>query len=202
MTLSKKISPRDVIQSGSRVYLKRPRARDSAELIAVNIASQRFFRGLVSPPIKPEHFDFYLKRCREPNYVGMLVCRLKDQAIMGMINLSQIYYFGFQSCYMGYHIGVQFANQGYMSEAIQLALKHAFVDLKLHRVEANIQPDNLASIALVKRTGFTLEGYSRRYLKINGRWRDHERWAILLEDWRAMMRKHNRKYKKNNREVN
>jgi ribosomal-protein-alanine N-acetyltransferase len=70
-----------------------------------------------------------------------------------------------------------------MTEGISLVLDHAFNRLRLHRVEANIQPDNVASIALVKRLGFTREGYSRRYLKIGGRWRDHERWAMLAVDW-------------------
>jgi ribosomal-protein-alanine N-acetyltransferase len=63
-------------------------------------------------------------------------------------------------------------------------LRYAFKQLKLHRLEANIQPGNLASIALIKRAGFVREGYSRRYLKICGQWRDHERWAILSEDWK------------------
>jgi len=68
---------------------------------------------------------------------------------------------------------------------MQLMLRHAFRGLKLHRVEANIQPGNVASLALVKRAGFTHEGFSRRYLKVCGHWRDHERWAILAENWRA-----------------
>jgi len=72
-----------------------------------------------------------------------------------------------------------------MTEAIQLMLQYAFTQLKLHRLEANIQPDNAASLALIKRACFVREGYSRRYLKICGRWRDHERWAILAEDWKA-----------------
>ena len=66
-----------------------------------------------------------------------------------------------------------------------LILAYAFTELKLHRLEANIQPHNAASIALVKRAGFVREGFSRRYLKICGEWRDHERWAILVEDWLA-----------------
>jgi ribosomal-protein-alanine N-acetyltransferase len=74
-----------------------------------------------------------------------------------------------------------------MSEALQLMLKYAFKKLKLHRLEANIQPGNAASIALVKRAGFVREGYSQRYLKVSGRWRDHERWAIIAEDWRARL---------------
>ena len=86
---------------------------------------------------------------------------------------------------MGYYIGAPFAGRGYMTEAIRLMLRYAFRDLKLHRIEANIQPENVASIALVRRAGFRREGYSPRYLKISGRWRDHERWAILAEDWKA-----------------
>jgi ribosomal-protein-alanine N-acetyltransferase len=69
-----------------------------------------------------------------------------------------------------------------MSEGIELVLRQAFGPMGLHRLEANIQPANAASIALAKGAGFRLEGFSPRYLKIDGRWRDHERWAILAED--------------------
>jgi ribosomal-protein-alanine N-acetyltransferase len=77
-----------------------------------------------------------------------------------------------------------YAGQGYMREAIELVLREAFLNLRLHRIEANIQPGNHASIALARGAGFSREGFSPRYLKIGGRWRDHERWAILAEDWR------------------
>ena len=70
-----------------------------------------------------------------------------------------------------------------MSEGLALVLRHAFCELRLHRLEANIQPANAASIALVRRCGFAYEGLSPRYLKVGGRWRDHERWAITREDW-------------------
>jgi ribosomal-protein-alanine N-acetyltransferase len=79
-----------------------------------------------------------------------------------------------------------FAAQGYMTAALPLVLRYVFVTLKLHRVEANIQPTNIPSIALVKRAGFRKEGYSPRYLKIAGRWRDHERWTMLVEDWKQV----------------
>jgi ribosomal-protein-alanine N-acetyltransferase len=65
-----------------------------------------------------------------------------------------------------------------MREGLALVVRHAFRSLKLHRLEANIQPANVGSIALVKSLRFEREGYSPRYLKIGGRWRDHERWAI------------------------
>ena len=72
-----------------------------------------------------------------------------------------------------------------MHDGLRLVLRFAFGPLGLHRLEANIQPGNESSVALVKGAGFRLEGYSPRYLKIAGRWRDHERWAILSEDRRG-----------------
>lgn len=117
--------------------------------------------------------------------MGLLIRRRSDGAILGAVELSQIARGGFQSAYLGYYLGAPFVGQGYMTEALALAVRHAFRDLKLHRVEANIQPTNRESIRLVKRLGFRREGYSRRYLKVSGRWRDHERWALLAEDWTA-----------------
>jgi ribosomal-protein-alanine N-acetyltransferase len=133
--------------------------------------------------VTPAQFRRYLARCERPDFVGLLIRRREDSVIVGALELSQIARGGFQSAYLGYHLGAPFAGQGYMTEALQLATRHAFRVLKLHRLEANIQPSNRESIALVKRLGFRREGTSRRYLKISGQWRDHERWAILKEDW-------------------
>ncbi|MBE9116824.1 GNAT family N-acetyltransferase [Lusitaniella coriacea LEGE 07157] len=111
------------------------------------------------------------------------MCHSENQKVVGVANLSQIFYRAFQNAYLGYYVNVEFAGQGLMREGIRLALDYTFSTLNLHRVEANIQPKNTASINLVKRLGFTQEGFSRRYLKINGEWRDHERWALTVEDW-------------------
>lgn len=176
---------RGAVVGGERIYLRAPSGRDRAEFIALNRASRRLHRGLVSPPIEPHGFDAFLKRCRGADSAPFFVCRTEDGAIVGLINLSQIVRGNFESAYLGYYVGARHAGKGYMTEAIGLTLRHAFEDLKLHRLEANIQPGNVASIALVRRAGFVREGYSQRYLKICGRWRDHERWAILAEDWKA-----------------
>jgi ribosomal-protein-alanine N-acetyltransferase len=71
-----------------------------------------------------------------------------------------------------------------MCAGLGAVLRRAFGELRLHRVEANIQPENRDSIRLAERLGFRKEGLSPRYLKVGGRWRDHERWALLAEEWR------------------
>jgi ribosomal-protein-alanine N-acetyltransferase len=170
---------------GGRVFLRSPNLSDSGEFIALNKMSGALHRGLASPPTQAQQFRDYLKKSRRSDCEYFLICHKQNRAVMGAINLSQIVRGLFQNAYLGYHIGAPFAAQGYMGEAIEILLRHAFQNLKLHRIEANVQPHNTASIALLKRAGFTKEGYSPRYLKICGRWRDHERWAIIAEDWRA-----------------
>jgi ribosomal-protein-alanine N-acetyltransferase len=174
---------KNAVVAGTSVLLRPPSLRDLGEFVALNQASRRLHRGLASPPTKEEQFIAFLKKCRRADSACFLICRAEDRRIVGSINLSQIVRGGFQNAYLGYYMGERYAGQGYMTEAVQLIVRHAFEGLKLHRLEANIQPGNLASIAVVKRAGFTLEGYSRRYLKICGRWRDHERWAIISEDY-------------------
>ena len=171
--------------AGKRIFLRRPSMRDAKEFITLNRESAAFHKGLVSPPTNPEQFAGFLKRSQRADCCCFLVCRVEDDAIVGAITLSQIFLGGFRSAYLGYFLGAPYARQGYMSEALTLILHYAFRQLKLHRIEANIQPGNISSIALVERAGFVREGYSRRYLKVCGLWRDHERWAILAEDWRA-----------------
>jgi [ribosomal protein S5]-alanine N-acetyltransferase len=167
---------------GKQIFLRQPAHGDRVELLKLNCESRSFHRGLVSPPKQPAEFHAYLSRCGKDDCVCFMICRTKDQAIVGTINLSQIFHGGFRSAYLGYYVGARYANRGYMTEALRMIMRYAFEDLKLHRLEANIQPQNTASIALVRRAGFIREGFSRRYLKLGGRWRDHERWAILAED--------------------
>jgi ribosomal-protein-alanine N-acetyltransferase len=126
-----------------------------------------------------------MARTRRENYVSLFVCRRDDDAIVGVFNFSEIVRGALHSAYLGYYALAPFEGKGYMQEGLALTLKVAFRSIKLHRVESNIQPANKPSLALVRRAGFSREGFSRRYLKIAGRWRDHERWALLAEDWRA-----------------
>jgi [ribosomal protein S5]-alanine N-acetyltransferase len=168
-----------------RVYLRPPDHADRPEFISLMRTSRSFHRPWATAPTDDEAFDAYLADSHRPDFEAMLVCRREDRAILGFFNLSHITRGSLQSAYLGYAVGSPFAHLGYMREGIELVLRNAFLTLRLHRIEANIQPGNHASIALARGAGFTREGFSPRYLKIGGRWRDHERWAILAEDWRT-----------------
>jgi ribosomal-protein-alanine N-acetyltransferase len=168
------------------VYLRIPERSDEREFTALMRASRAFHRPWASAPTDTERFLAYINDSRRPDFEAFIVCRRTDHAIVGFFNLSQIARGSLQSAYLGYAAGKPFAGQGYMREGIELVLQIAFTDLSLHRLEANIQPGNRASIALAKGAGFHREGFSPRYLKISGRWRDHERWALLADDWRKL----------------
>jgi ribosomal-protein-alanine N-acetyltransferase len=167
----------------SRVFLRPPAASDRKEFVSLMRASRSFHKPWASAPTDDDRFVAYLADAQRPDFEAMLVCRSEDLAILGFFNLSQIVRRSLQSAYLGYAIGKPFAGHGYMRDGIQLVLHRAFTELRLHRIEANIQPGNHASIALARGAGFSREGFSPRYLKIAGRWRDHERWAILADDW-------------------
>ena len=167
---------------GERIFLRHPRARDREEFLERARASRKLHGRWSAPPSDAEAFAGLLRRSRRTDVESLFVCRIDDDVIVGVFNISQIFYGPFRGGYLGYYAFVPFAGQGYMHDGLMLVLRFAFGPLGLHRLEANIQPANESSIALVKGAGFRLEGYSRRYLKIAGRWRDHERWAILAED--------------------
>jgi ribosomal-protein-alanine N-acetyltransferase len=185
-----------IFAMGERVYLRRPRGADAKPMVTAVRASRMLHADWVLAPRTKARFAGYLKRFAGPKsrrlatatHVGFLVCRIEDDAPVGVFNLSEIVRGIFRSAYLGYYGLAPHAGHGYMSEGLALALRVAFLRLKLHRVEANVQPGNAPSIALVRRAGFTREGYSRRYVKIAGRWRDHQRWALLVEDWERSQR--------------
>ena len=171
--------------NSKRVFLREPEPDDCDKLIDLYRLSRVHFRGLTNSNFDRERFDQLLIDAAKETNEYFLVCRTEDDAIVGSLNFSQIFRRGFQNTYLGYQLFAGYTGNGYMTEAVDIGLRHAFLELKLHRVEANVQPSNKPSVAVLRRNGFAKEGLSRRYLKINGRWRDHERWAILKEDWLA-----------------
>ena len=162
--------------------LEMPSKKRRDEFLAAAKRSRRLHSRWVSAPGTPEEFDAYLRSYKQSNRLGYWIVTETDQ-LAGVINISQIVGGFFQSGYLGYYAFTPHESRGYMSEGLRAVITRAFRTHGLHRLEANIQPENRASKRLVERLGFRLEGFSPRYLKIAGRWRDHERWAITAEEW-------------------
>jgi [ribosomal protein S5]-alanine N-acetyltransferase len=172
----------------TRVVVRSLTAADRDAFVSAMRASRSFHHPWVAPPSTDAAFDSLLVRARGESVEAMVACRREDGVILGYFNLSQIIRGPFQSAFLGYGGVAEYRGRGYMTEGMMLVLRRAFGELRVHRVEANIQPGNDQSIALARRCGFVREGFSERYLKVGGRWRDHERWAIRAEQWRAQWR--------------
>ena len=170
-------------QNQMRQILEAPSRRRRAEFLAAVSRSRGLHRGLVTPPRTVEAFERYLARLRGPAHIGYWI-RTNENELAGVINLSEIVRGAFQSAYLGYYAFVPHDGHGRMSQGLRAVLGEVFRVHRLHRVEANIQPGNAPSRELVRGLGFRQEGFSPRYLKVGGRWRDHERWALTVEDWR------------------
>jgi ribosomal-protein-alanine N-acetyltransferase len=173
-------------RSPFRVVLRPPAVSDARTFVAAVRASERLHGAWVAPPASPAAFRAWLRRLerdRGTRSASLLAVRTDDGSLAGALNFSEIVRGAFQSAYLGYYALAPNAGHGYLTEALALALDAAFGGLRLHRIEVNVQPSNTRSVALVERVGFVREGYSRRYVKIAGRWRDHLRYAMLSEDW-------------------
>ncbi len=188
-------APPDAVALGERIYLRMPEPMDLAAFTELVTSSQAWLSRWVTGDAAARDPDgsLWFTSTLEANAGGrsqkMFVHRLEDHRLMGGMNLNELVRGSFQNAFLGYWIGEPHAGQGYMSDALATVLRHAFGAQDLHRVEANIQPGNEASIALVRRAGFVREGFSERYLKIAGAWRDHERWALTVEAWRTRQRR-------------
>jgi RimJ/RimL family protein N-acetyltransferase len=169
-------------------YLEMPTPRHEHDFLGAVVRSRRLHGAWVTAPTSAAEYRLYLKERQGPRHFKYFVCDEVGQ-ICGVMNLSEVVRGCFQSAYLGYYALAPHAGKGFMSAGLSLVLDRAFGDLALHRLEANIQPKNLRSIELVRRAGFRCEGLSPRYLKIAGRWRDHERWAITAEDHKIARKK-------------
>jgi len=172
-------------RSAPAVVLREIDYGDREAFLRMISESRSLHRPWAYPPERPDQFDDLVARSRRDDVVTVLACRERDGAIAGVFTISQIVRGAFQSAFLGYYGAARFARQGYMRGGLELVLDLAFGPVALHRLEANIQPDNVPSLALARGAGFRLEGFSPRYLLIGGRWRDHERWAMTSEDHEA-----------------
>ena len=162
-----------------RVTISRLAQTDCAEFIAAAAASRQLHGSWVSPPQTEAAFRARLRNKRPPANFLFAIRRRDNGTLVGYADITNVVRGNFLSGYVSYHVFRGQERQGLMTEGLKSVVRHAFRELGLHRLEANIQPGNVASIALARACGFCREGFSPRYLKIRGRWRDHERWTLL-----------------------
>lgn len=186
--------PPVIIAQSDRVALRYPIEADRAAFVALRQSS----RAHLEPwdPIPPSGLDLYsseafdreLETHNTDREQRWLIIERQTNALAGRIALTNIERGVFQNGRLGYWLGQPFQGKGLMSEALKLAVGHCFRPseqggLALHRLCANIMPTNTRSRNLLKRAGFIKEGYSEKYLQIQGQWEDHERWALTIEHY-------------------
>lgn len=165
-----------------RLTVRPLRVSDRDEFVALARDSKRFLAGAASPPMTTRAFFSYLALGAARDFSVRVIELSESGELLGTVTVSQMLRGSYQSASVGYWIGVAHANKGFMREAMARVVTELFCTYRLHRLEANVQPTNRWSKRLLRGLGFRREGYSRRLLKIRGRWCDHERWAILRED--------------------
>lgn len=164
------------------LVIKQLQLSDEHVFLKMTLESKEFHHPWVQAPVTHDAFVEYFNRSQTENQKSYLIYAASD--LVGVFNINEIVRGYFQSGYLGFYGAQKHAGKGLMSQGLKLVLKKIFDELSLHRIEANIQPMNFFSVRLVQKNGFKKEGYSPKYLKINGEWCDHERWALTVEDWK------------------
>ena len=169
-----------------RTFFRTVKSTDREELLALAQDSRDLHAPWIEAPLTPHAFKVYLRRTERDDHHGFAICLRDSGRIVGVVNINNVVGGSMLSASIAYYIGRRHADRGYMREGLMQIMEHAFGELRLHRLEANIQPGNTTSIALARSCGFVHEGLARRYLFIDGAWRDHERWAAIddREHWR------------------
>ncbi|GGH77807.1 ribosomal-protein-alanine N-acetyltransferase [Pullulanibacillus pueri] len=175
---------------GDRIYVKLVEEADAEVLLALELKNKDFFQ-LYTGSRKD---DFYtlegqLERIKtnkssaeaDQGYFFVIYLRESEQLI-GEITLFEVARGNLQSCWIGYFLDQEQNGKGYMTEAVRLVVDYAFQTLRLHRIEAGVMPHNIGSAKVLLKAGFQKEGLSRENVKINGKWEDHQLFAIINED--------------------
>ncbi|SFJ71527.1 GNAT family N-acetyltransferase [Thermoflavimicrobium dichotomicum] len=176
---------------GNHVYIRFLQESDANALLDLHVRNRDFFQHYL--PLRDDSYftlESQLSIIQQANEK-----RKQDQAysfgiflketneLIGNVALTEVLRAPFLlSCYIGYYLDQKHNGKGYMTEAVTLAVKFAFDELKLHRIEAGVMPHNIRSIRVLEKAGFQKEGIARKSVKINGKWEDHQILAIINEN--------------------
>lgn len=176
---------RQICYETDRLYLKILKPNNCREVLDYYIRNHNFLKeweprrpkNFYTLPYQKRQLSYEFSLFKERKLVRFWIFKKEDNKLIGNICLSNIIMGNFKSCYMGYKLDKDEINKGYMTEAISRAVQIMFNDFGLHRIEVNVVPRNERSLKVMEKLKFEQEGFSRRYLEINGRWEDHVHFA-------------------------
>lgn len=173
-----------ISRSTAQTLVRPLTGNDAPTFLALAEESFRFHQKWIKLPTDPDAFERYLSKFDDENAFCFVVC--DEDTIVGSVSLTGIEREPYYRGRLGYGVFERYAKMGYMSFGLERVIRLAFENFKLHRLEADIQPENDPSKRLIKKMGFTCEGISHKFICINGEWIDHERWALTLDEWRKL----------------
>ena len=182
-----------VVLHTQRLSLRFPKSSDIGRFEDFHARNLKHFKPWESTAEHPMSFaealELWERECTEKSAARFFFFERNDpqEKLLGICNFSPIFRGPFQACFLGYKIDKEYEGQGMMTEALQKGIEYVFEKLNLHRVMAAYVPTNVRSGNVLKRLGFTVEGYARDYLIINGRWQDHILTALVNQNWKSFL---------------
>jgi len=177
-------------RSSARPIVRPVTGDDGPAFVVLAKESVQFHRKWIKLPTDLDAFQRYLSRFDGENAFCFVVCAADSDSITGFVSLTGIEREPYERGRLGYGVFARYARMGYLSSGLKYVIDLAFESLKLHRLEADIQPGNDPSKRLIKRAGFRCEGVSPQFIRINDEWIDHERWALTLDEWLRVSRRY------------
>lgn len=173
--------------TGKNIYVRPFTKEDAAALLGLQQENRRFFErfsyerneDFYTLEAQQERIKSFQKDWQGDESYQFGILKKEDDKLIGTINLFQVLRGSLQSAFIGYFLDQQHNGKGYTTEAAQLVVQYAFVELNLHRIEAGVMPHNIGSIRVLEKAGFHKEGIAIKNVKINGKWEDHQVLAII-----------------------
>ncbi|MDQ0227269.1 GNAT family N-acetyltransferase [Metabacillus niabensis] len=169
------------------IYIRLLKLEDTNEFLQLEMKNREFFQTFTMKR-SPDYYtiDFQkdlmnqkIERAKVDSEYNFGIFKIENDELIGTIGLFRILRGPLQSAIVGYSLDKNNNGKGYATEAVKLIVNYAFTTLKLHRIEAGVMPHNISSIRVLEKAGFEKEGISKKNVKINGRWEDHQTLAII-----------------------
>jgi ribosomal-protein-alanine N-acetyltransferase len=179
----------NMVLTGNRIFLRFFEDTDAEALLDLRVRNRAFFQQY-SPTFSDDEFTLdamrkyisdSVKQREEGKAYSFGIFEKESGTLVGSVSLFHVLRGPLEKCMIGYSLDQQCNGRGHTTEAVKLAVEYAFRELKLHRVEAGVNPANIGSMRVLEKAGFQREGIERKGVKINGRWEDHQIFAILAD---------------------